>query len=303
MARNAISPVGGKHDNEVAAIVSKLARKANISHNNAAFTVSSHDVVSRNFEFPKMTHEELKGAVQLEVSQASSLKSANMYSDFVVLANSALQDVLYVAAPKDEIESRLQIVRKAGFAPTACDIGSLALTNCFWAFDPNPAKESVVLLDIGHTCSNISIVDNEELRFVRSIDCGGRDITREISNHLGISTDLAETIKRKPEIWKGLGLNMTNILKKSLPDMLEGVYRSVEYCMTRKKLPFVDKILLTGGSSSLLGIDDFITESLGFSTKKWNPLTLTDSNVAAYRQWGQFLSVALGLALRNTAGL
>ncbi len=301
MVRNAISPQGGKHDHEVSAIVNKLIRKADLSEGNVAFSASARNVVSRNFEFPKMTNEELKGAVQFEAAQASSLKTGEMYSDFVVLTTDApkLDEVLYVAAPKNEIESCIQIVRKAGFTPSACDIGNIALANSFWTFDPNPSKESVVMVDIGHSTSNISIVDNDELRFVRSIECGGRDITKEISHHLGVSMDLAESIKRKPEMWNSLGLNMTNILKKSLPDMLEGLYRSVEYCMTRKKLPFVDQILVTGGSSSLLGIENFITESLGFRTKKWNPLVQSDVNIPAYKQWGQFLGVALGLAVRH----
>jgi type IV pilus assembly protein PilM len=269
MTRNTLSPLGGKHDHEVAAIIAKLARKAGLIDSNTAFSAGSGGVTARNFEFPKMTKEELKGAVQFEAAQASTLKTGDMYSDFVVLTNDAPKqdDVLYVAAPKNEIESRMHAVRKAGLKPAVCDIGNLAIANCFWAFDSNPAKESVVMVDIGHSTSNISIIDNDELRFIRTIECGGREITREISHHLGVSTDLAETIKRKPEVWPSLGLNMTNILKKSLPDMLEGVYRSVEYCMSRKKLPFVDQVLVTGGSSSLQGIDNFITESRGFMNK------------------------------------
>jgi hypothetical protein len=46
--------------------------------------------------------------------------------------------------------------------------------------------------------------------------------------------------------------------------------------MSRKKLINVDKILLTGGTSSLMGIDGFMAEVLGIYTEKWNPLANVD---------------------------
>jgi type IV pilus assembly protein PilM len=179
------------------------------------------------------------------------------------------------------------------------DIDNLALVNCFLAFEPEPEKESVVLLDVGHTYTNISVLDSGQLRFIRNVAFGGKDISQEISNSYGMYFEMAEEIKKRPQLWGEIGLNMKNILKKSASELLEAIYRSIEYCMGRKKLLNVDKILLTGGTSSLQGFDSFVSDVLGIPTVKWNPIAHISTTGECRKEQGQFLGVSLGLAIRE----
>jgi type IV pilus assembly protein PilM len=301
MARNKVAPEGTKPEVELAAQIKTLLREIGTPAEPVASAIGSSGIVSRNFDFPKLPYQELKGALALETGQSASLDVNSMYSDFVILNPEGTDklDVLFVGVPKDEIDKRIQVLQGAGIEPLIIDINNLALANCFWVFDPNPAKEAVVLLDIGHTYTNISVVDNDELRFARNITCGGQNITQEIARSLGVTPDQAESIKKHPELWGELGLNIKSVLRKSVPDLLEVVYRAMEYCMSRKKLASLDKILLTGGTSSLNGLESFFAETLGFHTEKWNPLMAADVDPGTHKEFGHFLSVALGLAVRN----
>jgi type IV pilus assembly protein PilM len=300
MARNQALREGVKQD-DISQNIKAMLKKAGLEMKNVVASIGSTDVVSRNLTFPKLTAPELAGAVRFEAKQSTSIDLNAMYTDFSVLTTdkSGASDVLFVAAPKDRIDKQSEILRNNGLNVAVMDIDNTALANTFLAFDANPAKESVVLLNIGHTYSNITIMDNDELRFVRNLEIGGKDVTREIANCLEIPPEKAEEIKKRPDVWDTLGLNIKNILRKSTPDLLEAVYRSMDYCCSRKKLISVDKILLCGGTSYLPGLESFIAEALGIHTERWNPLLNLDLPENSKKELGQFLGVALGLAVRD----
>jgi type IV pilus assembly protein PilM len=268
-----------------------------------ALSLGGQQVLSRNFTFPSLNVKELEGAVKLEASQTVFSDLSNMCSDFQVLGSSddGKVEVLYVAAPKPLIDERMKMAEDAGLTPILMDIDNLALANCYLTFDPSAQKNAVVLLNVGNTQTNMCVIERGKLRFVRNVNFGGFNITKEISTVLGISQGKAENLKKRPDLWNNSGLNIKNILRKSMPDLLEGIYRSIEYCRSRKKLVNVDKILLTGGSCFTHGIEGFIYEVFGIDTERWNPLAFIEHTDLKDRQKevGYYLAIALGLALRE----
>jgi type IV pilus assembly protein PilM len=208
-------------------------------------------------------------------------------------------DVLFVGVPVPMVDRIMRITGNAGLATEIMDIDNLALVNSFLAFEPEPVNESVVLINIGHVCSNLVVLENQQLRFIRNVTFGGRDVSSEIAQRLGVTEDMAEEIKKRPEFWKETGLNIRNVLRKSMPDLIEAIYRSIEFCMSRKKIVNVDRILITGGSAQLQGMDRFITEALGIDTERWNPLDGIAVPEGTRKEQGYMLSIALGLAIRH----
>ncbi|MHB9154479.1 MAG: type IV pilus assembly protein PilM [Endomicrobiales bacterium] len=301
MATNPLATRGEKQDADVVNRIRSALKGIELPSRAAATSVGGAQISARNFSFPLLTADELKGAVKLEAEQSIFSDLNMMYTDYQVLTPGDKEklDVLYVAVPREMVERHMQIIESSGLDMMVMDIDNLALSNCYLAFDPNPGKESVVLLNIGHAQTNISVIDGGELRFVRNVSFGGKDISAEIANSFGVTPEAAEEIKKQPALWGELGLNIKNILRKSMPDLLEAIYRSIEYCMSRKKLINVDKILLTGGTSCLQGIDGFIAEVIGITTEKWNPIAGIEIKGRSKKEMGRFLSVALGLAIRG----
>jgi type IV pilus assembly protein PilM len=283
--------------------IKSILRNTYFATRHTASAVGGSHVIARNFTFPSLSRQELSGAVMLEAGQAIFSDLDSMYTDFQVLGpeGDGRIDVLFVGAPKDIVDRHMNIIQEAELNPSIIEIDNLALTNCFQTFHLNPKKDAVVLLNIGYANTNICIFDRGTLRFVRNVNFGGDNITQEIAKYFGISVLKAENIKKRPELWSDIGLNIKNVLRRSTPDLLEAVYRSIEYCRSRKKLINIDKIYLTGGSSFMKGIDVFLGETLGFQTEKWNPLSdIGNMEVnSASKEYGQFFAVALGLALRD----
>ena len=111
--------------------------------------------------------------------------------------------------------------------------------------------------------------------------------------------ELAEELKRRDDLRQQIAFNMKNILKKTLPGLVETIFMTIEHCVTRQFVISIDRIVVTGGGALTEGLDFFIEETLGIPTIKWNPLD--NNKVVGYsnKKAGFFLPVALGLAFEK----
>jgi type IV pilus assembly protein PilM len=294
-------PAGTVANDAVSRRIREMLREADCFERVAASAAGGAQILARNFSFPVLAGEELASAVALEANQSISSGTDSMYSDFQVLPSEdkGKVEVLFAAVPREPVDRDISIAREAGLDIRMVDIDNLALTNCFLELEPDPAKESVILLNIGCTCTSLAVIDCGQLRFVRNVNVGGSHITAEIARSFGVAPEAAEEMKQRPELWKEVGLNIKDILRKSLPDLLEAVYRSIDYCMNRKKLMCVDRILMTGGSAALYGLDSFINDTLGIHAERWNPLMFMAMGGDARKELGHTLAVAIGLGMRG----
>lgn len=280
--------------------IREIIKSLPLASRSALISTGSSDMVTHNFSFPRMSPEELGGAVRFEAPQALSVDLRSMSTHYQVLSeiDASQDEVLYVAVPNQAINRLLRIASRGRIEVSAVDLDNLAIANCFTALEHDVEKQSAVILNIGYLHTNIVVMDAGKVRFVRNVPFGGQHITEAIAARYGVSLDTAEEIKRQSFLWNSMGLNIKNILRQCMPDLLEAVYRSIEYCMNRKRLLSVDRILLTGGTSNLTGLDRFVAEVFGIDTERWNPLDYIDVGEAGRKEYGQFMCVALGLALR-----
>ena len=304
MAPNPVTENPEKKENQIilANRIKSIAKKAFFHQKKTISSIGGgYQSIVSYFRFPLLAPEEIAGAVSLEAEQSISTTLDSLYTDFQVLpqVENDKIDVLFVAIPTQAFDANMRTIARARLDLQIVDIDNLALTNCFLAFGGDLVNESVVLLDIGHTSTKISVIDGGKLRFIRNVNFGGINISNEIASSFGTSFEIAEEIKKQPDKWDELGLNIKTVLRKSMPDLLEAIYRSIEYCVNRNAMLSTDKILLTGGTSYLKDIGTFVQEVLDIPTITWNPIADLEQTGKAKHGLGQFLSVALGLALRN----
>jgi len=303
MATNPVSSNPEKKENQavLANRIKSIFKNTSFSNKQTVSSIGGSQSIIRFFRFPLLSMEEIKGAVLLEAEQSVSAAMNTLYTDFQPLpqVENDKIDVLFIAIPAQVLDAAMRTIERSGLKLGIVDLDNLALTNSFLVFGGELVKESVVLLNIGHTYTNISVIDGGKLRFIRNVNFGGSNISNEIANSFGISIEMAEEIKQQPDKWDELGLNIKSVLRKSMPDLLEAIYRSIEYCLNRNAMLSTDKILLTGGTSYLKEIGSFVQEVLDIPTVTWNPVSDLEKQGKAKQGLGQFLSVVLGLAIRN----
>jgi type IV pilus assembly protein PilM len=281
-----------------------LLKKLKLNSDASFLAVGGQSLINRDLLLSKkIDKKNLKNVVKLEVEQSINEDLDKMFSSFTITKDISEDEynVLFSAVPRENIYSKVNVIKNVQNLKLAgVTMESLALVNAFNMFGPSYKNtESIILVNIGHTNTNITVLNNKELIFMRDVGFGGKDVTNDIANLYTIPEKLAEEIKRRTDLWDDIGFNVKNVLKKSTATLLEAIFRTIEHCITRQYIVAVDRVVITGGGSMLEGIDNFIGDTLGIATNKWNPLI--DNNVTGYvnQNYGCFMPVSLGLAIEK----
>ena len=285
--------------------IERILKSIDISSKEQAFcTVEEKDIITRDINLPKgIDKENLDSAVTLAVEQSLTENLSKMLHSYTITreASETENNILFMAVPKTKIFQRMKDLSGiATIEVVGITAESLALVNAFNLFAPEYKEtDTVVLVNIGNVNTNVVILNRTKIIFIKDVAFGGKDITKEIASIYQIPERLAEEIKRRPEIWSSLGLNIKNVLKRTAATLLEVIFELIEYCSTRQTILSVDRIVLTGGGANLYGIDFFIKDNLGMNTEKWNPFDNENIVGVENKDVGFFMPVALGLALEK----
>ena len=265
--------------------------------------VGGKDIINRNISLKRNKDIKLEEQIANEAAGTISEDLRKMYTSFVVLKNDSEKDynVIFSAAPIDKINKKFVFINSIKTMSVAgVTSEDFALTNAFNEFGPKYKNtENIVLINIGHKVSNIVVLKNTDLVFVNDVDFGGQNITKDIATFFSVPEKLSEEIKRREDLRQAINFNMKNILKKNVIVLAENIFKTIEHCKTKQLVDSIDRIVLTGGGALTDGIDNFIQDTLGIPTEKWNPLSNNEFVGYVDKDKGFYLPIALGLALEK----
>jgi len=305
----------------------------------AVCSVSGPGVVVRHLQLPKMSEDVLRGSIQYEAAKHLPTQVEDYVVEFEILGPSAdnedQMNVMLVAAPVLMINSRTEVLEKAKLEPISMELDAFAIQRALLDVPqtvPNGAN-TIGILTVGASLSELTIVVNGYFALLRSIPLGGEAITNAIMEQYKCSWRDAEQMK--------YGLNMASLLDQSasaedvklakcgqptLDEILREVRRSINFFRSQVNeggyplpkdafenidpsqpggLGAVEKLVVTGGSSAMLGIERYMPARLGMSVETWNPFKnpvfdvsgVSESIRSAY--FGGFTQ-CLGLAIKET---
>ncbi|MFH0969462.1 MAG: pilus assembly protein PilM [Patescibacteria group bacterium] len=206
-------------------------------------------------------------------------------------------EILLVAAPKNEVMRCGNIVKEAGLSVKNVEIELFSMTRAIIGNDPG----CFLIVDIGSRITNMILVEKGTIRVNRNIEGGGNEITNVIADSLNISKQRAEELKKEN---KDLLNNKEMSLIIPVIDMvINESIRIVNAYKEKKGGSFrVDGIILSGGSSRLQGIENYFQSKTGIQTSLGNPwkkISYDEKLKPFVEKMGASFSVALGLAERG----
>ena len=216
-------------------------------------------------------------------------------------------EVLLVAAKRDLIDDYVNVMTEAGLAPAVIDIAGFAVENAFeMNYHVNP-EEVIALVNIGAQVVNINVVCGGVPAFTRDVAAGGNQYTSEIQRALSVSYDEAERIK----VGEPVGAESKEVVPQEVEEAMRSVTntvvgeiaRSLDFFAATATETRIQRVMLTGGSSRVAGIDAVFRERTGLEVEHMNPLAKmlpsTRFDPEYLNQIGPSLSVSIGLALRK----
>jgi type IV pilus assembly protein PilM len=283
--------------------IQDLLRESGIRSRHVASAVSGRSVIVKRITLDSMTTEQASEVIYWEAEQHITYGIDEVSLDFQILgeAGQGKMDVLLVAAKKETVDMHTSLLRDAGLVPVIVDVDSLAVQNAFEANYETDKSEKVLLLNVGASVTNVSLLTGGAPLFTRDLSVAGNAFADEIQRVLSVDRDEAERIARSPreEDRERIG----PILDTVGQDLLLGVERSLSYLRGVSGSAEISRALLSGGGALLPGLHGYVANRLGVPVEIADPFRSLDFDEALFREGEReevapSLMVAVGLALR-----
>jgi len=161
-------------------------------------------LVVRITEVPQMSDAELKEAMQWDVERHIPFPATDIIVDYRRIerpdadAETPNMEVLLAVAQEDMINAHVEALQAAGLQPLAIDVEPLAASRALVNIAAEQmAGQTVAIINIGANTTDITIVRDLILSFVRPVPIAGSSLTRAIGQAFIVEEDEAERLKRQ----------------------------------------------------------------------------------------------------------
>ena len=294
---------------EVAAAVKRVLAKSGTKTRQVALAMPQSAVITKKIMLPAgLREEEMELQVESEANQYIPFSLDEVSLDFCVLGPSLTSagdvEVLIAASRKDRVQDRQGLAEAAGLKPVVLDIEShasrMAMSRVVASL-PNEGRDALVaLFEIGADTTSLKVLRDEELLYDRDQAFGGSQLTQLISRQYGFSFEEAEAKKLSsdlPEDYEAV------ILAPFVDSLSQEIGRALQYFFTSTPHHKVHYVMLAGGTATLPGLKDRVTDLTGFASSVVNPFenmqlgpAVRESRVR--REAPSYLT-ACGLAMRR----
>ncbi|MFW1735253.1 pilus assembly protein PilM [Acinetobacter sp. ULE_I001] len=292
------------------AVADALERAVNIANpqsQNVAVAVPTSMVIHKIIEMDAdMSDEEREVQIRMDAEQYIPFPLDEVSLDFEVLkdklANPNRVNVLLVATRAENIDSRVEVLEIAGLSPKIADVESYAIERAFDVFsDTLPIGVNLVgILDIGHTMTTLSVMQNGKIIYTREQVFGGKQLTQDVQNRYGLSYDEAGRAKKDRTLPDDFE---TEVLMPFLEAVVQQAARSLQFFFSSSQFNEIDHILLAGGNANIPGLAKLLQQKLGYRVTIANPFLQMgfspQIDLRKIENDAPSLMVACGLALRS----
>ncbi len=297
----AIEPIEA---NDAKSALARLMTKLNLAEKVPVTSVSGKGTLIRYIDLPRIPLDDLRKSFVYDLDKYFPFDPQSIYSDCNILdpqSKDKKMSVLVAAVKKEMIDERLKLFKDVGFELSHITTNSIATANAFEVLGPKVSNSghAKAILDIGGSVSNLIILKDLSPRFTRDIFVGSHELTKQISNVLGVDFAQAEILKTAPGDKHD---QIISACETPINNLITEIRLSLDYFMTEKNIQ-VDELFLVGGGSLLKGIEASFEKNLGMPVKIWDPLNgiRLSEQVAAgdIKNYSSQLGVAIGLGLVN----
>ena len=262
---------------EVADAVRRVISKSGTRTKNVVMAMPQSAVITKKIMLPAgLREEELELQVESEANQYIPFSLDEVSLDFCVIGPSPTSvgdvEVLIAASRKDRVQDRQGLAEAAGLKPVVLDIEShasrLAMSRIVKAL-PNEGKDALVaLFEIGADTTSLKVLRDDEMLYDRDQAFGGSQLTQLISRQYGFSFEEAEQKKLGgdlPEDYESA------ILGPFVDSLSQEIGRALQYFFTSTPHHKVHYVMLAGGTATLPGLKERVTDLTGFASMVVNP--------------------------------
>ena len=293
----------------VGQVIARLVEKSGTKTKYVAVAVAGSAVITKIIEMDEgLTDEELEIQLKMEADQYIPYPLEEVAIDFEVQGpaprGNGRVNVLLAACRKENVEVREAALALAGLTAKVVEIEAYALERAFALLaeqlGSGDKELTVAVVDIGATMMTLSVLHNYKTIYTREQLFGGKQLTDEIQRRYGLPQEEADLAKQQGGLPDDYESEVLTPFKESV---VQQISRSLQFFFAAGQYSQVDYIVLAGGTSSIVGLDQRVQSVIGTPTLVANPfanMTLRNKvNAGALANDAPSLMIACGLAMRS----
>lgn len=287
----------------------QIVEQAHVRTQKVIAGLPAYAVFTFEADLPKAEPKELEPQIRAQAERSLPVPITEMVVDWEVIEEVIFESpekrtpenylrILITAAPRALVAKYSRIFAGAGLVLESLETETMALIRSLVGTDKAPT----LILDIGATATDVSLVDGGFPRLSKGVEIGGNLFTESIAKSLNVSLDRAEQFK------KDFGLqSVSNAVEipervKAVADTLANEVRKVLNIFYDKRSKKVERIILAGGSARLKGLDRYLEQLLEVKVYLGNPWARVIAPArleSSLQKIGAEFAVTVGLAMRN----
>ncbi len=284
--------------------IKELMHQTGISSRNVAVGIPSNRVFTAVFDVDRLSPEELKKTLKYQADSMIPTLLDESKIDWAHIGDSPVDktkvEILLSSVPNKLIEKRLDMLESIDLNVVAFEPDNLALVRSMLLPD---AMEPQMVIDIGSTSTDLVIVMNGAPRLTRAIPTGTEAFVKAATQNLGIDSAQAEQFVFKFGLSKEKLEGQVHQAIISTVDLLVGeLDKSIKFFQSRYVNTPVQRIVVTGGASTLPEFPLYIANKFGISVEignAWRNTVFPQNRQNELLSVSNYYGVAAGLAERN----
>lgn len=293
----------------VLAAIRVAIKKSGIKSKNICVSISNSMAVTKTIKMSaEFNDKEIGNEIELDANKYIPYPLSEINLDYTVLGPvenvEGMVNVLLVFSKSDNVNNIAGLVIDAGLTPAIVDVDAFAIAE---AFDlvakklPAQGKNKIIaIFDIGATITTLNIIDRGNVVYMREQAFGSQQLIDEIENIYGLNYEEAIQAMRYESLPKDFYQEVLEPFKQTVAQQIS---RFCQFFFSAGDYSGIDYIFLTGGCTSIFGLDKVVQDKLAIKTFVANPFD--DMALAPYINKDDFeyamprLMKCCGLALRN----
>jgi len=265
----------------------RLLKERRFRGREAVSALAVGELAIRNVRLPKMPEEALDTAVNWEAQNRFPFDTAtaiiqHLPAGEVRQGEQVLDEVILFAAPRAEVDARVQLACEAGLDVVSLDAEPCAVFRAFERFLRRRDDETTVsvFVDIGAE-TTVAIARGRNVVFVKMIPIGGLVFNRAVAECLELSVAEAEALRRRlgrrspkerasdtpDEETDRVCRAVADAIRPHLEDLANEIALCLRYYSVTFRGQYPESVTFTGGEATSADIPTGLAERLGVAVQ------------------------------------
>lgn len=294
--------------------ISDTLKKHHFEEKEAVISVLGPRVQIRRLLLPAVPEEKVAGAIKLTAKNFLAFPIGDAVIDYFLLDRTDAQmDVIVFAAENNILQRQKSIVEQAGLKCAGVTLPPLAVLEIIKRSPQISAKDLNALVLIGKKPAFVNLFKNGNIHFTKDISVNGDNITENLASEFNLDFASAEILKIKyglpgeeesGKTQMGISISeIRNAMKSILKRLQEEISHSFEYYAEHFGGEKVSNVFISGGTSKLKNIVEYLNAQLGIPVTQVNPAAVVsfgpEIDAAKMPTYLPCLTTAIGLALNK----